>query len=202
MVNKWLNENGVHSECYYGGVNSKKKSEVIDAFMNNSIKVLVATVAFGMGFDKADISFVIHFQRPGNIVAYYQQIGRAGRGIKQAYVIMLCGSEDDQINHYFIEAAFPTEALMTNVVNTVIENQGISQSELEHLINMKPSKIKQCVKYLLVNRDLYDENKKLYKTPRIWKPDMEKSKKITYIRECELLQMEELIKYKDCYMQF
>lgn len=202
LVNKWLNTNGVHSECYYAGVETGKKGEIIGAFMSNSIKVLVATVAFGMGFDKADIGFVIHFQRPGSIVAYYQQIGRAGRGIKQAYVLMLCGSEDNEINHYFIESAFPTEELMTEVVNTVMLHQGISASELERYINMKPSKIKACIKYLLVNGDIYTDNRKYYKTPRLWKPDLEKSGEITRIREKELLQMNEFINQKNCYMEF
>lgn len=202
LVNKWLNTNGIYSESYYAGVETDKKSEVIDAFMNNSIKVLVATVAFGMGFDKADIGFVIHFQKPGNIVAYYQQIGRAGRGIKKAYAIMLCGSEDNEINHYFIESAFPTEELMTEVVNTVMSHQGISISELEKYINMKPTKIKACVKYLLVNGDIYVDNRKYYKTPRPWKPDLEKSRAITRIRENELLQMGEFINQENCYMEF
>lgn len=202
LVNKWLKFNGIHSECYYADVETEKKSEIINAFMNNSIKVLVATVAFGMGFDKVDIGFVIHFQKPSNIVAYYQQIGRAGRGIKQAYAIMLCGSEDDEINQYFIESAFPTEELMTDVVNTVMSHEGISISELEKCINMKSRKIKACVKYLLVNGDIYADNRKYYKTPRLWNPDLEKSQEITRIRMNELLQMKEFIDYQYCYMEY
>ena len=202
LVNKWLNANGIHSDCYYSGVETGKKSEIIDAFMSNSIKVLVATVAFGMGFDKADIGFVIHFQRPGNIVAYYQQIGRAGRGINQAYAFMLCGSEDNEINNYFIESAFPTEELMTEVINTVMSHQGISIYELEKYINMRRAKIAACVKYLLVNGDIYVDNRKYYKTPRLWKPDLEKSREITRIRKNELSQMDEFMNQKNCYMEF
>lgn len=91
LLDKWLKKNGIKSESYYAALDKDKKYEVIEAFMSNSIKVMVATVAFGMGFDKPDISFVIHFQKPGNIVSYYQQIGRAGRGIDNAYAILLCG---------------------------------------------------------------------------------------------------------------
>lgn len=202
LVNKWLNENGIHSESYFAGLDTEKKNEVVNAFINNSIKVLVATVAFGMGFDKSDIGFVIHFQRPGNIVAYYQQIGRAGRGIDQAFAILLCGGEDDDINNYFIESAFPTEELMGDVVNTVIEYPGIRISQFEKYINMKSKKIKACVKYLLVNGDIYVEGKKYYKSPRIWKPDLEKSREITDIRKNELKQMEEFAKQENCYMEY
>lgn len=170
LVDKWLNSNGIHSRSYFAALDIKEKNDTINRFMNNEIKVLVATVAFGMGFDKADIGFVIHFQKPGNIVAYYQQIGRAGRGIKEAFAILLCGNEDDEINHYFIDSAFPTEALMEDVVLTVTQNPGIRISEFERYINMKPAKIKACVKYLLVNGDIYVENKRYYKTPRIWNP--------------------------------
>ena len=202
LLNKWLNENGISSESYFAGLDTEKKNEVVNSFMDNSIKVLVATVAFGMGFDKPDIGFVIHFQRPGNIVAYYQQIGRAGRGIDKAYAVLLCGGEDDDINNYFIESAFPTEELMETVVNTVMEYPGIRITQLEKYINMKPTKIKSCVKYLLVNEDIYVEDKKYYKTTRIWKPDLEKSREITNIRKKELLEIEEFSKQENCYMEY
>ena len=202
MVNKWLSENGVASEAYYAAVDTGKKQEVIASFMNNSIKVLVATVAFGMGFDKPDIGFVIHFQRPGNIVSYYQQIGRAGRGIRHAYAVLLCGNEDDEIQDYFIHSAFPTEDLMNDVVHTIIQNPGVKITELEKLINMKPTKIRACVKYLLVNGDIFTEDRKYYKTPRLWKADMERSRAITEIRKNELLQMKAFCEQEACYMEF
>ena len=205
LVNKWLNNNGVASESYYAGIETaegKDKSALVDSFMNNKIKVLVATVAFGMGFDKADIGFVIHFQKPANIVAYYQQIGRAGRGIDKAIAILLCGEEDNEINNYFIESAFPTEELMNDVVNTIITYPGIRITQIEMYINMKPTKIKAGVKYLLVNGDIYADNKQYYKTPHPWKPDIEKSREITKIRKNELLQMDEFTKTTNCYMEY
>ena len=202
LLDKWLKENGVKSESYYAALDKDKKYEVIEAFMNNSIKVMVATVAFGMGFDKPDISFVIHFQKPGNIVSYYQQIGRAGRGIDNAYAILLCGGEDDEINNYFINSAFPTEKLMTEVVETINNYPGIKIGQMEKHINMKLGKIKACVKYLLVDGAIYVENSKYYKTAREWKPNLEKSRRITEIREHELLKIEEFSRQKDCYMEF
>lgn len=98
MLYKWLQANDITSRCYYADLEAdgtEKKAEIVSLFMDNRIKVLVATVAFGMGFDKPDIGFVIHFQKPGNLVAYYQQIGRAGRGIDKALAILLLGEEDE-----------------------------------------------------------------------------------------------------------
>lgn len=205
LLNKWLQAKGIESEAYYADIDKaeqKDKRTIERKFTKNEIKVLVATVAFGMGFDKPDIGFVIHFQKPGNVVAYYQQIGRAGRAIEQAYAILLCGEEDDEINKYFIESAFPTEALMKDVINTIIKYPGIEKPEIERYVNMKHKKIEQCLKYLLVNGDIYRDKVSYYKTPRKWQPDLDKSKEITEIRKSELSQMNEFIETSSCYMEF
>lgn len=89
LVARWLVSRGVSCRPYYSDLDVEEKNETVGLFMKNKIKAMSATVAFGMGFDKPDIGFVIHFQRPGNIVSYYQQIGRAGRQISESYAILL-----------------------------------------------------------------------------------------------------------------
>ena len=202
LVYRWLKTKGISCECYHSKVEAEQKGIIVDRFMKNEIKLLIATIAFGMGFDKPDIAFVIHFQKPGNIVAYYQQIGRAGRSIDQAYAILFCGSEDDEINNYFIESAFPTEQIMNAVVDAVIEHPGIGQRTFEQYVDMSQGKIKQCIKYLTVNGDIYSENKKYYKTLRKWEPDLKKSREITRIRKQELQQMNEFVRISGCYMKY
>jgi len=203
LVNKWLLKNGILSEQYYAEVGEpEEKKRIIELFMENKIKVLVATVAFGMGFDKPDIGYVIHFQKPKNLIEYYQQIGRAGRGMDKAYAILLCGEEDDAINNYFIDSAFPTEELMEDVIDTVRHYPGLKSGEFEKYINNKPSKIKSCIKYLLVNGDIYEEEHRYYKTPRMWKPDIEKCREITEIRKNELREINDFTKMTECYMQY
>jgi ATP-dependent DNA helicase RecQ len=72
-----------------------------------------------MGYDKSDLGFVIHYQLPGSIVSYYQQVGRAGRGLDSARGILLSGREDENIQAFFIESAFPTQAQVSEVLHVL-----------------------------------------------------------------------------------
>ena len=202
LVYKWLKSNEINCACYYSKMEQQKKDMIQKKFMKNEIKVLIATVAFGMGIDKTDISFVVHFQKPKNIVSYYQQIGRAGRGIHKALAILLVGQEDDEINQYFIDSAFPTIELMNEIINIIQLNEGIKRGQIESRVNASSKRIDSCIRYLLVNRDIYCEESKYYKTPKIWRPDLKHMKDITDIRLKELQQMNDFVNTKQCYMEF
>ena len=206
LVTDWLNENNIKSEKYYADISKEYKAIILDKFQKNEIKVLVATVAFGMGYDKPDIGFVIHFQRPANIVSYYQQIGRAGRGIELAYALLLCGEEDEHINQYFINSAFPTEKDMNIVVDFITDNPGKSISEIRGALNIKENRVDKTLKYLTVGDDIYTEyvnrKKGYYKSAKKWEPDLERSEGITAIRYKEMQDMDEFTKQKGCYMKY
>ena len=206
LVTDWLNENDIKSEKYYADISKEDKAIVLEKFQQNEIKVLVATVAFGMGYDKPDIGFVIHFQRPANIVSYYQQIGRAGRGIELAYAVLLCGEEDEHINQYFINSAFPTEKDMNIVVDFITDNPGKSISEIKGALNIRANRVEKTLKYLTVGDDIYTEDvnrkKCYYKSAKKWKPDLERSEGITAIRYKEMQDMDEFTKQKGCYMKY
>ena len=206
LVTDWLNENNIKSEKYYADISKEYKAIILDNFQKNEIKVLVATVAFGMGYDKPDIGFVIHFQRPANIVSYYQQIGRAGRGIELAYAVLLCGEEDEHINQYFINSAFPTEKDMNIVVDFITDNPGKSISEIKGALNIRENRVEKTLKYLTVSDDIYTEDvnrkKCYYKSAKKWKPDLERSEGITAIRYKEMQDMDEFTKQKGCYMKY
>src|SRR5437773_12525926 len=98
---------------------------------------MAAIVAIGMGFANADLGFVIHFQRPGSVIAYYQQVGRAGRAVDEAYGILLSGHEDDEIQDYFIRSAFPPIEVMSRVMHAVEQTSGISVNELMSQMNYR-----------------------------------------------------------------
>ncbi len=206
LVTDWLNENNIKSEKYYADISKEGKAITLEKFQKNEIKVLVATVAFGMGYDKPDIGFVIHFQRPANIVSYYQQIGRAGRGIELAYAVLLCGEEDEHINQYFINSAFPTEKDMNIVVDFITDNPGKSISEIKGALNIRANRVEKTLKYLTVGDDIYTEDvnrkKCYYKSAKKWKPDLERSEGITAIRYKEMQDMDEFTKQKGCYMKY
>lgn len=206
LVTDWLNENNIKSEKYYADISKEYKAIILDKFQKNEIKVLVATVAFGMGYDKPDIGFVIHFQRPANIVSYYQQIGRAGRGIELAYAVLLCGEEDEHINQYFINSAFPTEKDMNIVVDFITDNPGKSISEIKGALNIRANRVEKTLKYLTVGDDIYTEyvnrKKGYYKSAKKWEPDLERSEGITAIRYKEMQDMDEFTKQKGCYMKY
>lgn len=206
LVTDWLNENNIKSEKYYADISKEGKAITLEKFQKNEIKVLVATVAFGMGYDKPDIGFVIHFQRPANIVSYYQQIGRAGRGIELAYAVLLCGEEDEHINQYFINSAFPTEKDMNIVVEFITDNPGKSISEIKGALNIRANRVEKTLKYLTVGDDIYTEDvnrkKCYYKSAKKWEPDLERSEGITAIRYKEMQDMDEFTKQKGCYMKY
>ena len=84
MVNRWLVSKGIRSFAYHAGLETAERIRREEMLLTNEVKALVATSALGMGYDKPDLSFVIHYQMPGSVVHYYQQVGRAGRAIESA----------------------------------------------------------------------------------------------------------------------
>lgn len=146
-VAAWLQSRGIHAESYTGKTENREEFE--SALLENKVKALVATTALGMGFDKPDLSFVIHYQTPGSVVAYYQQVGRAGRAIDLAYGIVLSGQEDTEITNYFIETAFPTRKQVELVLNELKKApDGLSIPQLLHKINVSKGQVEKTISLL------------------------------------------------------
>jgi len=207
-VARWLRSKGINALEYHTELSSNKEEQKYleeereELLLNNDIKVLVATVKIGMGFDKPDLGFVVHYQRPGSLVAYYQQIGRAGRNLDTAYVVLLNGQEDDEIQEYFIEKAFPDDQEIQKVL-TVIEDSayGISRSDLYKLLNMRTGRIENCLKILEIDRVISREKSIYTRTPIKWAPDTQRSKRVTEQRYQELQKMKDFVDLKTCYMK-
>src|SRR5262249_186019 len=151
-VTGFLKSQGISAEAYHAGDDARMDREALErALLNNELKALVATVALGMGFDKPDIAFVIHFQRPGSVVAYYEQLGRAGGAVAQADVRLLSGKEDDDIQDYFIESAFPSPDTMTSILDAVSSSGGLSMNELLARVNVSRGIAERALKLLEID---------------------------------------------------
>ena len=123
MVAGWLRRCGIEARAYSGETEASQRVDIEEALAANRLKVVVATSALGMGYDKPDLGFVIHYQSPGSPIAYYQQVGRAGRNLAEAEGVLLVGSEDTDIQDYFIRTAFPPQAQAESVV-ALLERDG------------------------------------------------------------------------------
>lgn len=208
-VARWLRSQGIHVLEYHTklsgdpDVNRSLREEREQMLLNNQVKALVATVALGMGFDKPDLGFVIHYQRPGSLVAYYQQIGRAGRALDNAYAIFLNGQEDDEIQEYFIEKAFPTQDEMELVVAAIEDSSsGLKENEILKAVNMGQGRIKNCLKVLMIDGVIRKEGSVYIRTVNSWKPDLDRSRRVVAQRYDELEKMKEFVDAKTCYMRF
>lgn len=200
----WLKRKGFSAEAYHA--ESPDRPALEQAFLNNEIKTLVATVALGMGFDKPDIGYVIHFQRPGSVIAYYQQVGRAGRAVERAYGILLSGAEDDEIQDYFIESAFPSVQTMQQILAALERSKGLSVNEILAQVNVSRSMLDKALKLLEVDgaiANAYEDRRTVYfRTPNPWRPDIERIERVTSLRRAELAEMQTYMAHTGCLMEF
>jgi len=166
-VHLWLKKNNIKSIAYHGSLDSNLREDIESKFLNNGIKVLVATKALGMGFDKPDVHFIIHYQMPASVIQYYQEVGRAGRSIKKAYGILFSGSEDDDIHSYFRNTAFPSSKEVNELLDTIKKYDGLTRSEIISKANMREGKIEKILKQLLTDSpsSIAIDCKKYFKTP-------------------------------------
>ena len=158
QVADWLSQNGISAKAYHGNIadpegkldSNNYRQHLENLLLNNDVKVLVATMALGMGYDKPDLSFVVHYQAPGSIVAYYQQVGRAGRGIDNAVGVLMSGTEDDDIHDFFRRSAFPTYEQIEEILKTLEAVNGLTVRQLEETTNLRNGQIVKTLKFLSV----------------------------------------------------
>ena len=148
QVANWLKSQSFDVEAYTGE-SGARRPELEQALSENRIKALVATTALGMGYDKPDLSFVIHYQMPSSVVAYYQQVGRAGRALNAAYGILLSGKEEDDIANWFIKSAFPTNEEVKEVVAQLEAHPaGLSVPQLLKEVNLSQGRVEKTLSLL------------------------------------------------------
>lgn len=210
-VADWLKQNGIKAEPYYSGVQLPTHPETNSCreylekkLLTNEVDVLVATIALGMGYDKPDLAFVVHFQCPGSIVGYYQQVGRAGRGIDKAIGVLMSGAEDSEIHEFFRRTAFPDEQTVNRLLNQLARGDGYSTRQLEGYFNMSQSKLQGILKFLSVENPspVTKQKAKWKRTPVPYQLDTERIGRLTAQREKEWQEIQDYIETSGCLMTF
>ena len=196
QVANWLNSQGFDVEAYTGESGSRRP-ELEQALSENRIKALVATTALGMGYDKPDLSFVIHYQMPSSVVAYYQQVGRAGRALNAAYGILLSGKEEDDIANWFIKSAFPTNEEVKEVVAQLEAHPaGLSVPQLLKEVNLSQGRVEKTLSLLAL-----ESPPPITKSGRHWQKTevslsedfWERAERLTTLRRREQQRMREYV---------
>ncbi|MCP4467292.1 MAG: RecQ family ATP-dependent DNA helicase [Halieaceae bacterium] len=214
QVATWLQSQHIEAYAYYAfkGMNRDEstalKMQLEDALLENRVKALVATSALGMGYDKHDLAFVIHYQSPGSVVSYYQQVGRAGRGIPKAHGILLSGNEDDDIQRHFIAQAFPQEHLVEDLLATLeASDEGMKTAEIRRQVNGTDKKIDAALRYLTAESPapvlvVQQGPIKYARTPIAYQLPHEAIARLSQIKEAEWKVMQTYVHYDGCLMQF
>ncbi|MCD9556765.1 RecQ family ATP-dependent DNA helicase [Photobacterium carnosum] len=205
QVAKWLKENGINVEAYSGDT-GEQREHLEQALYNNEIKALIGTTALGMGYDKPDLSFVIHYQAPSSVVAYYQQVGRAGRALDSAYGVLLSGQEENNINDYFINNAFPTVDEVSQIISKLEEaHNGLSLNELMAKLNIGKSRLEHTIDLLslesppplIKNGSIYQLTSSVLSN-QFW----ERAERLTNLRREEQARMQEYVRLQTGHMEF
>ena len=203
-VAAWLTSQGIEVEAYYGSLDNESRIEAERKLQHNEIKALVATTALGMGYDKPDLSFVVHFQSPGSPVAYYQQVGRAGRALETSRGILLRGVEDEQIQDWFIEQAFAAEHLVNDVVAAFDSFDGpVPLMRIQVQLNVRIGTLELVVKQLDVDGVLERVAGTSYqRTLQPWTYPAGRIEAVTMERRLEQQAMVDYFHTTDCRMKF
>lgn len=211
LVATWLRKNDITAYAYYSGVSLPEIPDTDSArefleqsLLTNDIKVLVATTALGMGYDKPDLGFVIHYQMPGSIIGYYQQVGRAGRGINHAVGILLSGVEDRAIHHFFCESAFPSEEQVAAVLQVLEEHEGLTLRDIEVHTNLRNKQIEKILKLLVTENPspVVYQDRLWRRTAVHFSMDRQRIAHLTEQRARELSEVEHYIATDECKMLF
>lgn len=201
----WLQSRGVQVESY-SGETGDRRVELEDALLGNRVKALVATTALGMGFDKPDLAFVIHFQTPGSVIAYYQQVGRAGRALAAAYGVLLSGSEDTDITDFFIESAFPSREEVAEVLGALRRaTGGLSINELLPCVNARRGRIEKALQLMALESPppiVKDGSKWRLTAANLTEAFWQRADRLTALRRSEQQQMQEYVRLAGGHMDY
>lgn len=202
-VATFLRNRGYPVAAYSGRTETADRLAAEDDLLNNRVKALVATSALGMGFDKPDLGFVVHLGAPASPIAYYQQVGRAGRGVERATVLLLPGHEDEDIWRYFDSVGFPPEPLVRRTLKTLTDaGRPMSTAALEVLVELNRSRLEAMLKVLDVDGAVRRVTGGWTATGNEWAYDTDRYARIAAARKAEQQAMRDYISTSRCRLEF
>jgi ATP-dependent DNA helicase RecQ len=202
-VADFLRQRGHAVAAYSGQTDGGDRERAEEDLLANRLKALVATSALGMGFDKPDLGFVVHLGAPQSPVAYYQQVGRAGRGVERAEVLLLPGLEDRDIWAYFASLAFPAERMVRAALAALGEaGRALSTAELEARVDLSRSRLEVMLKVLDVDGAVRRVRGGWEATGRPWTYDADRYAQVAEARVREQRAMLDYIATTGCRMEF
>jgi ATP-dependent DNA helicase RecQ len=202
-VAAFLRQRGYPVASYTGKTENADRLQAEEDLLANRVKALVATSALGMGFDKPDLGFVVHMGSPSSPIAYYQQVGRAGRGVDHADVLLLPGREDQAIWTYFASVGFPPEEQVRRTL-AALEDAGrpLSLPALEPLVDLRRSRLETMLKVLDVDGAVTRVKGGWTATGQPWAYDAQRYAWVARQREAEQQAMRDYAATTGCRMEF
>lgn len=205
VVADWLRSRKIEAQAYTGRTGPERPA-LEQALLCNQVKALVATSALGMGFDKPDLGFVIHYQAPGSVIAYYQQVGRAGRALRSAWGVLLGGQEDLDITNHFIDTAFPSRDQAREILSALEQvPEGLSRSDLLRQVNIRVGHLDQALKILSLESPapVVKEGRRWQLTAaELGEGFWERVDRLTALRRREQVQLQEYLDLESGHMAF
>src|SRR5579875_3488051 len=200
---EFLRDRGHLVAAYTGKTEHAERCHAEDSLIANELKALIATSALGMGFDKPDLGFVVHLGAPQSPVAYYQQIGRAGRGVDRAEVVLLPGREDADIWAYFGSLAFPPEPVVRGTLAALGDaGRPLSTAALETRVDLSRSRLEMMLKVLDVDGAVRRVTGGWEVTGRPWVYDADRYARVAAERSREQQAMLGYIATGQCRMEY
>lgn len=200
---RFLSEQGMEVRAYTGQTEPEERRQAEDDLLANKVKALVATSALGMGFDKPDLGFVVHLGAPQSPISYYQQVGRAGRGVDRAEAVLLPGREDVQIWEYFAGLSFPPEQTVRQTLDVLATaEEPMSVARLETHVDLRRNRLEQMLKVLDVDGAVRRVRGGWIATGTPWVYDAERYAAVAAAREREQRAMLDYIAASTCRMEF
>ncbi|MEU5962904.1 DEAD/DEAH box helicase [Micromonospora parva] len=199
---EFLRSRGYPVASYSGQSDDADRRAAEQDLLDNKIKALVATSALGMGFDKPDLGFVVHLGAPPSPIAYYQQVGRAGRAVEHAEVLLLPGVEDAAIWRYFASLAFPPEQQVRAVLAALHTDRPLSTQALEPLVDLRRARLELMLKVLDVDGAVRRVRGGWLATGEPWVYDEARLRRVAEARTVEQQAMREYATTSDCRMRY